>query len=209
MRSTGEENQTTGERVAIYCNVASPQDETARRPALNLRDCSNTEEDDYVNEGLVVRNSALISRAQSPVAVVISESQENSGPNAVVDFGEGDFTFVDPKALSPNDVLLHHSSVSNLNTNRMPSNEAQQTLSNRISLPVSRSMGNLKTERGKNHTPSNISLTSSSTDEEEIVEQPIYENELQPRTSVFGSEPLYSNEIVRQFMDEIHQEMYS
>lgn len=104
------------------------------------------DEDDYVNEGLViVRNSP------PPIAVVGSQSQANIGnsishsahmlcsPKRVIDFGEGDFTFVDPKSLFPRRQDVTRSrSTTNMNAPQMPRTEQPQR-----QLQVSKSMGNL------------------------------------------------------------------
>ena len=166
-----EENTITSE--PIY-NIASPAEEL---PSVveQENDVDEDDEDDYVNEGLVIVHSPPSisvdnSRSQASLSNSVSQGNPSNSahllsPKRVIDFGEGDFTFVDPKSLFPKRHDVSHSrSTSNMNMDQMPKTE--QTLRRS---EISKSMGNLETSSAtaecyvsneamrKKNTPSNLS----------------------------------------------------
>lgn len=196
---------------------------------LNRNNDKNNEraDDDDDDDGYVItRQSNVFSspvETSSPFIVVSPNlcnlpSKQSLSPKGVVDFGEDDFAFVDPKILVTDAAVTRH--VRSYSANHLKEVQSQDNviyeepepsnktlLNHQSSMPNSRSMGDFRKQApleysyiqpevdwalAKKHTPNRASRLSSSTDEEE--EGPIYENELQVVGSIEG-ESIYENEM--------------
>lgn len=187
-QSTSKNLATDSENITVDAQASA----TTRQESNHH---SKAEDYYYVNEGLVMARHSGLVPSPSPldlnssptVPVVISTSHSNAShksPNQDIDFGEGDFTFIDPNSLaaSTSRPTRIRSNSANTTTQALkPSKEQTQTLSRstenvRASEEVySYVSRDVEWALNKSRT---ASYQSSLTDEEDTVEQPIYQNEL-------------------------------
>ena len=187
---------------------------------------SDEDEDDYVNEGCVIlRNSiacpSSLMRETSPVVVVVDPNIDTKstplvasplslGSKGAIDFGEGDFAFVDPKVLVTETAETRHVrslSANNLNVyvqDRKPRDTVEQSGKSLLSHQKGshlqrRSMGDFVTEKQAGADKDIYSYVNPSEVEWALARK------ITPRTSPRLSsspddsvkeEPLYENEMI-------------
>lgn len=175
---------------------------------VNNKDDTNDSigDDEYVNDTRMIVKNPLAKPlpTTSPPMMVRKTSREDS--KRVIDFGDDDFAFVDPKVIVTK--IVHSRSANNLKKFTQPSVKMTGTVGQNLivqsALPHSRSTGDLNRDTtggteyeynyvasevdwalGKHHTPGGARLSSS---DEDSVNEPLYENELSMGESIYENE---------------------
>ena len=188
-------------------------------PQVNgkIDEIEEEEEEQYVNEGCFVPSASRTPRASaSPPVLTVSIGSSprvgspptvmSPGAKAVIDFGEGDFAYVDPKVLvtdstSPASPPAEGGATRRYSTSNIRQNENKLHPPVQRNAPQRRSTGDIEKEvytyvspevewaLGRSLTPVNPRLSSSDEEEEE---ESLYANE--PRSSPHIDTAIYENE---------------